>query len=318
MKIGLMVEGQNDLTWELWRHILAMGERLGFSSILRSDHFFMGGIQRDSLDSFLSFVVAAEETSRVRFGPLCTNFNQRSPVQVGRMAAQIDILSGGRFALGLGVGWYEPELRAYGIELAPTPERFDRLDEGVDLMKALWSPGPSTYRGRYYSIEDVDCRPKPGPGRPPIVIGGTGEKRTLLAVAKHADEWNCDGYLSPKDYAHKLSVMERHCEAVGRDPATIRRSMLVHVVTGPTQEAIDRVARAGRDLLGASEWTSRDTIQEAESQGMLVGMADMVVDELGPLAEMGVEEVQFQHYDFNSDEAPEYIASEIMPELDRL
>ena len=318
MKMGLMVEGQNDLTWERWSHMLAMAERLGFNSIQRSDHFFMGGIQRDSLDSFLSFVVAARETGRIRFGPMCTNFNLRTPVQVGRMAAQIDLLSGGRFVLGLGVGWYEPELRAYGIQLPPTRERFDRLDEGIELMKALWSPGPATYRGRYYSIEDVDCRPKPESGRPLIVIGGTGERRTLLAVAKHADEWNCDGYLTPEEYGRKLSVLDRHCESVGRDPATIRRSMLVHVVTGPTQEAIDRVALAGADLLGTSEWTSRDTIQDAESEGMLVGQADMVVDRLGPVAEMGVEEVQLQHYDFGSDEAPEYISSEIMPELDRL
>ena len=312
MDIGLMVEGQAGLTWERWRHIAGLAERLGFRSLYRTDHFFVNS-QLESLDAFLSFAVAASETSRLRLGPLCTSFSLRSPVSLGRMAAQIDRLSDGRFTLGLGVSWYEPEFRAYGIHFPPAAERYDRLGDGIELLRSLWSSGPSTYNGRFYSLEDADCLPKPTGGRLPILIGGTGERRTLRAVAQYADEWNCDGYHSPEMYAHKLSVLERHCEAVGRDPATIRRSMLAHVITGPDQAAIDRVRPHAMKLMGAPEWSSRDMVQEAEAAGTLVGNAEEVVDRLGPLAELGLQEVELQHYDFSSDEVPEYIAAEIAP-----
>ena len=315
MNIGLMVEGQFGLTWERWSHILTLAERLGFPSVFRTDHFFVGK-QRESLDAFLCFVLAARETRRIRFGPLCTTFAFRTPVDVGRMAAQLDILSGGRFVLGLGVGWYEPEYRAYGIPFPPISERFDRQEEAINLLHALWSPGRSTFHGRYYQIEDVDCLPKPSAGRPPILIGGTGERRTLRLAAQYANEWNCDGYLSPEKYAHKVSVLERHCEAVERNPATIRRSMLVHVLTGPNQASIERVTRRAMDLLGSNEWAStRQAQQEAEKQGMIVGNADQIAEQLGRLAELGLEEVQLEHFDFDSDEVPEYVASELIPRV---
>ena len=307
-----MVEGQAGLTWERWSHILAMTERLGFRSLFRTDHFFVRS-QLESLDAFLSFAVAAKETKRVRFGPLCTSFSLRPPAVRGRMAAQIDQLSGGRFTLGLGVSWYEPEFRAYGIPFPPATERYDRLEDGIELLRSLWSSGPSTYRGRFYSLEETDCLPKPAADRLPILIGGTGERRTLRAVAQYADEWNCDGYHSPEMYAHKLSVLERHCEAIGRDPATIRRSMLIHVLTGPDQTVIDRLRPHAMKLMGTPEWSSREMLQEVEAGGMLVGNAEQVVEKLGPLAELGVQEVELQHYDFGSDEVPEYIAAEVAP-----
>jgi alkanesulfonate monooxygenase SsuD/methylene tetrahydromethanopterin reductase-like flavin-dependent oxidoreductase (luciferase family) len=116
-------------------------------------------------------------------------------------------------------------------------------------------------------------------------------------------------------YAHKLSVLERHCEAVGRDPDTIRRSMLVHVVTGPNEKAMERSRFGAMQLLGTPQWATRDMVQETETGGMLVGDAEQVVDRLGPLGELGLQEVQLQHYDFDSDEVPEYIAAELVPRL---
>ena len=118
MDIGLMVEGQNGLSWERWSHILALAERLGFPSLFRSDHYFIGS-HKDSLEAYLSFVLAAKETQNVRFGPLVTPVTFRSPVDIGRMAAQIDVLSGGRFVMGLGAGWNEAEHRGYGIPFPP-------------------------------------------------------------------------------------------------------------------------------------------------------------------------------------------------------
>ena len=312
MDIGLMVEGQAGLTWERWNHIVSMADRLGFSSLYRTDHLYVNS-QLESLDAFLSFAVAANISNRIRLGPLCTSFSLRSPVSMGRMAAQLDQLSEARFTLGLGVSWYEPEFKTYGLPFPSIKERYDRLEEGIELIRNLWSPGPSTFKGRFYTLEGADCLPKPIANRLPIIIGGTGERRTLRAVAQYADEWNCDGYHNPDVYAHKLSVLERHCEDVGRDIATIRRSMLAHVITGPDQAAIDRVKPHAMKLMGAPEWSSRDNVQDAESEGTLIGNAEQIVERLAQLANLGVQEVELQHYDFASDEVPEYIAAEIMP-----
>jgi len=313
-----MIEGQFGLTWERWVHILRLAERLGFASVFRTDHFFVGK-QRESLDSFLSFAVAAHETRNIRFGPLCTSFSFQTPANTGRMSAQLDVLSGGRFVLGLGISWYEPEFRAYGIPFPSVDERFNRQHEGIEILHALWSPGSSTYTGKYYNVEEVNCLPKPTKGKVPIIIGGTGEKRTLRLAAQYADEWNCDGYLTPKKYAHKVRVLEKHCQDIGRNPAEIRRSMLVHVLTGPNQKSIDRVAESAMDLLGSSEWSSsREAQQEAEKQGMIVGEANQIAEQLSALATLGVNEVQLEHFDFSSDEVPEYIASEIIPKVVKL
>ena len=232
------------------------------------------------------------------------------------MAAQIDILSGGRFVLGLGAGWNEAEHRAYGIPFPSVSERFDRLEEAIAVIRALWAPGSSSFRGRFYQLRDAECLPKPPAGRPPILIGGTGERRTLRLAAQYASEWNCDGFLGLETYARKKAVLERHCEAVGRDPDTIRRSMLVHGLIGPNQEAIDRATRCAMNLLPGDRFTTLESYrQEAQARRMMVGTTQEVVDNLGRLAELGVQEVQFEHFDLDSDEVPAYLASDIAPRV---
>ncbi len=314
MNIGLMVEGQFGLTWQRWSHILALAERLGFPTLFRSDHYFIG-TQRDSLEPYLSFVMAAMQTRRLRFGPLVSPVTFRRPVDVARMAAQLDVLSGGRFVMGLGAGWNQAEHHAYGIPFPPAGERLDRLEEAIDLMKMVWSPGKATYQGKFYQVEDVDCLPKPNPGRPPILIGGGGEKRTLRLVARYADEWNCTG-LAPAEFARKKAVLEQHCEAVGRAPSTIRCSMMAFGIVGHTQEALDRAterviaSRPPGQVRTLAEFRGR-----AKARGMIVGQTQEVVEQLGRLAELGTWEVQFQHTEFDSDEVPEYLASEVAPKV---
>jgi F420-dependent oxidoreductase-like protein len=314
MDIGLMVEGQNGLTWERWSHILALAEELKFPSVFRSDHYFIG-THKQSLEAYLSFVVAAQETSTIRFGPLVTPLTFRSPVDIGRMAAQIDEFSGGRFVMGLGAGWHEPEHLAYGIRFPPIRERFDRLDEGINVIQALWSEGPASYKGKYYEVRDVDCLPKPTPGGAPILIGGAGEKRTLALVAKYATEWNCVN-LGPEAYAHKKEVLERHCEAIGRDPATIKRSMMVFGLMGPNKQTLHDVTQRFKDSNPANQSTSiEEFTARSRDRGMIVGQTEEVVDRLGQLAELGLEEVEFEHLNYDSDEGPRYLASDIAPKV---
>ena len=314
MKVGLMVEGQNGLTWDRWRHIVAMAERLGFSSLFRSDHYFIGR-QRETIETYMSLALEASESRTVRFGPLVTPVTFKTPVDLGRMAAQLHVLSGGRFVMGLGAGWHGPEHWAYGLPFPPVGERMDRLEEAIQLIKALWGSSSATYKGRFYQIEDVDCLPKPDSGNPPILIGGSGERRTMRLAAQYADEWNCFD-LTPDEFSRKLQILERHCEAVGRDMNTIKLSMMVTLVVGHTARDVERASRSAMEFFPDLPSGSVEQFQDAvRQQGNVVGQTEEVLDRLGRLAELGVDEVQFQHLDFDSDALPDYMASEIMPRV---
>ena len=316
MRIGLMIEGQNDLTWERWLHIANLTERLGFASLFRSDHYFTGNRQLQSLETWLSFAAIAREPHSYRFGALVTPITFRRPVNDARMAAQVDLLSGGRFVMGLGAGWNEAEHRAYGIPFPTTKERFDRLDEAVRLMRALWTEQPASFEGRFYRLDEAGYKSQPAPGRPPLLIGGAGERRTLRIAAEHADEWNCVTVTEPEGYAHKVEVLERHCEDVGRDPATIARSMMVFPIAGPNERTISAIASKTMAHFSLDpEASPRVMVERMEGKGILSGSTDEVVEKLGKLAELGLEEMVLQHIDFDSDEGPEYFASEIAPQV---
>ena len=314
MDIGLMVEGQHGLTWERWRHILRLAERLGMPSVFRSDHYMIGGRWQDSLEAYLSFVIAAEETTSIRFGPLVSPVTFRNPVDVARMAGQISLLGGGRFVMGLGAGWNEPEHAAYGIPFPPLRERMDRLAEALALIPALWAPGPTSYEGRYYQVRDAECLPKPDPA-PPILVGGAGEKRTLRLVAEHAAEWNSVNLgLGPEAYAKKRAVLEKHCADVGRDPATIKRSMMLFTIAGPTPSHVDRVTEWMMTVRGVDGDPDAFRAASAE-QGLIVGGTGELVEALGRLEALGVSEVQVEHFFFDDDEIPIWLAQEVAPQL---
>jgi F420-dependent oxidoreductase-like protein len=314
MDIGLMVEGQNGLTWAQWRHILALAERLGLPSVHRSDHYFIQpSMQQSSIEAYISLAVAAVETSRLRFGPLVSPVTFRHPVDIARMAAQLDLLSDGRFKLGVGAGWNEPEHIAYGLAFPPPNERLDRLEEALQVMRALWTGDDATFEGRYYSVRGVNMLPKPPAGRPWLTIGGSGERRTLRLVAEYADEWNVTS-LTAEVYTTKVEALERHCADVGRDPSSIRRSMMIFDAIGRTDRDVERALEQvapGRVAPGSTA----ELKQRLRDRGTLVGTTEEVVDHLGRLADLGVAEMQLQHLDFDSDEVPMLLAEEIAPRV---
>ena len=312
MKVSLMVEGQNGLTWDRWRHILALAERLKFPGVFRSDHYFIGQ-QQDSLDPYLSFAFAAEKTSTIRFGPLVSPVTFRSPVDHARMAAQVDLLSGGRFTMGVGAGWNEPEHTAYGIPFPPIKERFERLEEWIQLMKLLWTNDSASFDGKHYRLHEANMMPKPAADRPPLLIGGGGERKTLRLVARYADEWNAVN-LTPEIFRHKLEVLSTHCQAEDRDPATIAKSMMTFGIIGPSQADIDAATSRLMSMFGG-RGSPEEFRKGAAERGMIVGGTDEVVDRLGRLAELGMDEVMFQHFNFDVDDVPEYLAAEIAPKV---
>lgn len=313
MDVGIIVGEATPLAWERWRHVCLLTERLGFNSLFRSDHYF-NGRQKDAVDVFLSFVMAAEETKRIRFGPLVTPVTFREPVNVGRMAQQLDALSGGRFVLGLGAGWHEEEHRIYGVEFPPRAERYDRLIEAIQLMKQLWYSDSGTFDGRYYKLAGTDSKPHPAPEKPPILIGGSGPRRTMRIVAEFAHEWNATP-LTPAEYKQVNDELARHCDELGRDPATIRRSMLLFATIGPDKRTED--LSLDRFLTMMSPEGRKITLADAVAAGNAPwrGSVEQLVDHVGQLGDLGLDEVVFEHICHDEDTVPEWLASEVVPRL---
>lgn len=316
MDIGMMIEGQNGLNWERWIHIYQLAERLHFPSLFRSDHYFIGE-QQDSLDTYVSLAIAARETTGMRLGTLVSPMTFRPPVEIARMAAAIDLLSNGRFVLGMGAGWNEPEHRAYGIHFPDRGERSAKLVEAVALVRSLWAPGPANFKGKYYELNNANLLPKPPEGRPWLLVGGSGPQRTLKVAAQFADEWNCVN-TPAATYMDLKAVLDAHCSLFNRDPSTIKRSMMTFGIVGPSDKAVLHAAEIASHHVARGQYDAKGLLAAAAERGIIHGTTDQVVHQLGTLAELGVQEVQFQHMDFDNDEVPEYLASVIMPQVKNL
>lgn len=218
-------------TWQefldVWR---AADEIEVFESAWTMDHFYplTPPIEGPHLESWTFLAAMAQATRRLRLGCMVNGMHYRHPAVTANMAATVDIISGGRFELGLGAGWYLVESDAYGIPLGTLTERFDRFDEGVEVIRSLLEHEVTDFAGRYYTLRGARCEPKPVQAHVPIIIGGTGPKRTLRAVARFADHWDMVGAGSVAQWRQADDVLLSHCAEIGRDPATIRRS--VHVM----------------------------------------------------------------------------------------
>jgi F420-dependent oxidoreductase-like protein len=314
--IGLMVEGQYGINWARWTHIYQLAERLGFPSLFRSDHYFIGE-QRDALDTYTSLAIAAHDTQHIRMGTLVSPMTFRSPVEMARMAASIDLLSGGRFVLGMGAGWNEAEHTAYGISFPEVGERSGRLVEAVAVVRALWADGPTSFDGRYYHLDGADMLPKPAAGRPWLLVGGSGPKRTLKVAAQHADEWNAVN--SPlATYAERAATLDAHCATFDRDPMSIKRSMMTFSLVGHNTAAVHHAAEVTAMRTGRGPEGAQRLLESAPDRGALHGTAEQIIDQLGKLAELGISEVQFQHMDFDDDSVPQFLAEEVAPHVKHL
>ena len=317
MDLGVMIEGQEGLTWERWRRIIRATEDLGFESLWRSDHFFSlsGPRDRPALETFLSLVLVATETSRIRFGPLVASATFRHPSLVARMAAQVDVLSGGRFILGMGAGWNVPEHEAFGLPFPAMRERMDRLEESIQVVRALWSEGPANFEGRYYTLTDALCEPKPVQRPLPLLVGGSGERRTLKLVAQYADEWNSVG-LTIDAYREKRAVLERHCADAGRDPGTIRHSQMTGFIIGKTESAQRaHLARVAEALPALGRNDPGEVMRGMKARGWLVGTPDEVVQAIGWRQEAGLTRLMLQHQAQEDFDVLELIASDVLPQV---
>jgi len=220
-----------DTTWAPMRDMwLAADDIDVFSAGWNFDHFYPI-LQNDRtgpcFEGWTMLAALAGVTKRLRLGVMVTGNPYRHPAVLANMAASLDVIADGRLELGIGAGWNEEESAAYGIDLPPLRERFDRLEEACAVLDLLLTRQTSSFDGTYYHLTDARCEPKPVQRpRPPFVIGGGGEKRTLRIAARFADQWNLPGG-TPDVLVHKIEVLRAHCAAVGRDPADIEISVQV-------------------------------------------------------------------------------------------
>ena len=244
MRFGIKTAPQHT-SWgdmlDVWR---AADEVELFETAWNFDHFYplQGDKNGPCLEAWVTLSALAQATTRIRIGCMVNGVPYRHPALVANMAASLDIVSDGRFELGLGAGWNEQETKAYGIDLLPMGQRMDRFEEAVGVIDSLLSHEVTNFQGKYFQLEQARCEPKgPQQPRPPIVIGGGGEKRTLRVAAKFAQHWNLP-FATPDAFRKKNEILLAHCEAVGRDSSLILRS--VQIEATPDQDPAEVADKA--------------------------------------------------------------------------
>jgi F420-dependent oxidoreductase-like protein len=199
-------------------------EEAGATMFTLADHFFqmeqMGRAQDPFLEAYTTLGFLAGQTRSIALAPLVTGVTYRHPGLLAKTATTVDVLSGGRLVFGIGAAWYEREHLGLGVPYPPIRERFEMLEETLQICLQMWSDNDGPYEGKHYQLAETICEPPPI-RRPPILIGGDGEKKTLRLVAQYADVWNSPAPTAD-ELEHKITVLHRHCEDVGRDPADIR------------------------------------------------------------------------------------------------
>jgi F420-dependent oxidoreductase-like protein len=241
-----------------WPDMLAVWKEADDIDIFESgwtfDHFYP--IFSDSagpcLEGWTTLTALAQATRRLRLGTLVTGIHYRHPAVLANMAATLDIVSGGRLELGIGAGWNEEESGAYGIELGGPAERSDRFEEACQVIVSLLTRQTTDFAGKHYQLTSARCEPKPvQQPHPPIVIGGSGERRTLRTAARFAQHWNFVGG-SPEEFARKRDVLYAHCHDIGRDPKEIMLSSHIRLgadgEAGPAMDTAAALGELGLDL----------------------------------------------------------------------
>ena len=215
-------------------------EDAGFDSLWVMDHFlqipFVGREWEDMLESYTTLAYLAGVTSRIRLGALVTGITYRNPAHLGKILATLDVLSGGRAICGLGAAWNEREHLLYGYEFPPLARRYAVLEDALRLLPLLWGPGSPRFEGRTLSTPEAVCYPRPLQEHLPVLVGGSGERRTLRLVAQYADACNLFGDVAT--VRRKVAVLHAHCADVGRDPAEIEVTTLGTILAAPDAETL--------------------------------------------------------------------------------
>jgi F420-dependent oxidoreductase-like protein len=312
-----MIEGQENVTWSEWVALARAAEQHGFHTLFRSDHYvsFDHPTEWGSLDAWTTLAALATRTERVRLGTMVSPVAFRHPSNLAKSVTTVDHVSGGRVELGLGAGWFEREHRAYGFPFPSTAERYDVLEEYVEVVHRLWDrrePAVS-FVGKHYRLED--CRALPEPiqdPHPPLILGGEGGPRSVALAARWADEYNLVSG-TPDDIVRVRDRLDAACESNGRDPGSLRRSVMLNTLVGSGDR--DLLARAARLMAKEGETGDPSDYLANGGPGRLWGTSAQVVERLSAYAEAGIHRVLFQHLLHEDLDAVALIGRDVIPEV---
>lgn len=308
MRLVIFTEPQQGASYADLLRVARTAEDAGYDGFFRSDHYVaMGG---DGLpgptDAWTTLAGLAVQTSRIRLGTLVTSATFRLPGPLAISVANVDEMSGGRVEFGLGGGWFEQEHAAYGIPFPAVGERFDRLEEQLEIITGLWStPAGSRYsfQGKHYQIVDSPALPKPAQSpRPPIIIGGKGKKRTPALAARFADEFNTP-FVTIQELPALYENVRAAAAAIGRDELPVFSAAAVLCVGRNDEEVARRAAAIGRE------------VEEMRANGGIVGTPAEVVDTIGRYASAGASRLFLQTLDLTDLDHIELVAAEVAPQL---
>lgn len=314
VRFCLMIEGQEGVGWDHWRALAEVCERLGFEGLFRSDHYFsvQGADGRGSTDAWTLLAALAAKTERIRLGTLVSPVTFREPALLAKAALTVDEISGGRVEIGMGAGWWEEEHRSHGFAFPPTRERFERLEEQVEIVHGLLTQERFSFRGAHYVLEDVEFLPKSTQRpHPPIILGGSrvGPSMQRL-IARWADEFNTYGG-TPDAVRERYQRARSGLEAAGRDPGALVTSLMTWVIVGRTDdEWRERAERAWR--LDPRAGTFDAYLAELE-EDCIVGTPERAALRLSDYAVAGVQRIFLNHALYDDIGMLEVLAEDVFP-----
>ena len=277
--------GPQNCTYDDLRKVWHLADRSGFHWLSIWDHFYPAminpsDIQGSCFEAVSIMTALAAETTHARIGSLVYCMAYRHPAVLAKAMATVDHVSGGRMELGLGAGWSQIEFEAYGIPFLPIKGRLDQLEEGVQIIRSMFTQETTTFEGKHYRVSNARCEPKPVQKNPRIWLGGQGEKRLLRLVAKYAGGWNVP-FLSPEAYAQKNHVLTQWCEKEGRPPREVLRTVNVGLAIGRTEVDAKRKRERLQEQFGAALGFLEP--------GMLIGTPQEVIDRIGKYVRAGAD-----------------------------
>ena len=310
-----MIEGQEGVTWEQWVALARACEEHGLQGLFRSDHYlsFDDPRERGALDAWTTIAALASITDRIRLGTMVSPVTFRHPSQLAKAVVTADHVSGGRVELGIGAGWFEREHQAYGFPFPSTAERVDLLAEQIEIVHRLWDRDEDeiSFDGRHYRLDASVALPKPvQEPHPPLIMGGAAGPRSAALAARWADEYNVTS-VDPAAAQERRERVAAACEAVGRDPDSIRFSIMTTTVVGADRPELER--RAGALLRKEGEGNDVEGYLEDPRPHQLVGTVEQVVERLRAFAEAGVQRVFLQHLVHEDLEMVALVGREIVP-----
>lgn len=296
-----MIEGQDGLTWQRWKTLVAEVERLGFAGLYRSDHFTNASPpDKDSLELWVSLAYLADHTERIRFGNLVSPVSFRDPAMLARQGAAVDDLSGGRFVLGIGAGWQEREHTLFGYDLGDVGSRMARFEEGLQVATLLLrSDTPVSFEGRFFNLRGATLFPRPArPGGPQICVGGNGQKRTLALATRFADVYNAN-FIPPATFREQCERLGALLGKAGRDPASVRRTVMTGIYFGTTSDELEGRFSRLRANPNLKEHSTEDIARLLRERGALTGDGEAVRRGLREFEDAGAQEVMLQWLDLD-------------------